>query len=203
MSTNSIVLVLNADFRPLRVEHWHKAIAASFLGKVEVVEYSKDRTIKGVSREYPMPSVVRLLRWFKRDRQVIKFSRLNIYTRDGFICQYCEGQMSTEDLTFDHVVPRAKGGRTSWDNIVTCCIPCNAAKGNKLLAETFVHRTTGVAGLVFCDGPGCDACNTSEPTVLKPLWRPVKPKWLPAITVETNRRVPEEWKPYWHWSLDL
>jgi 5-methylcytosine-specific restriction endonuclease McrA len=175
MSADSIVLVLDMDFRPLRVEHWHKVIADTFLGKVEVVEYSADRTIKGVTREYPMPSVVRIMRWFRRDRQAIKFSRLNIYARDAFTCQYCEQQLPTEDLTFDHVVPRSQGGKTSWTNIVTCCVPCNMSKANRTPQEAGVHLTR----------------------------KPVKPRWLPAITVKMSRQVPEEWRPYWSGSLDL
>ena len=120
----TIVLFLDSDWQPLRVEPWTRAITDLFLGKIEVIEYSRDRTIKGVGREYPMPAVVRLLRRFRRDRQAIKFSRLNIYTRDRFTCQYCGLQLLAEDLTFDHVVPRSAGGRTAWDNIVTACVPC-------------------------------------------------------------------------------
>ena len=70
-------------------------------------------------------------RAINRDRQAIRFSRVNIYTRDGFACQYCCQRMDTEDLTFDHVVPRAAGGRTTWENIVTCCVPCNHAKADR------------------------------------------------------------------------
>src|SRR5215470_9565189 len=108
----TIVLFLDADWRPLRVEHWTRAITDLFLGKVEVIEYSRDRTIKAVSRELQMPAVVRVLRRFRRDRQAIRFSRVNIYARDRFTCQYCGTQLLAEDLTFDHVVPRAAGGRT-------------------------------------------------------------------------------------------
>ena len=125
----TIVLFLDSDWQPLRVEPWTRAITDLFLGKIEVIEYSRDRTIKGVGRDYPMPAVVRLLRRFRRDRQAIKFSRLNIYTRDRFTCQYCGAQLLAEDLTFDHVVPRAAGGRTAWDNIVTACVPCNSQQG--------------------------------------------------------------------------
>ena len=77
----TIVLFLDSDWQPLRVEPWTRAITDLFLGKIEVIEYSRDRTIKGVGRHYPMPAVVRLLRRFRRDRQTIRFSRLNIYTR--------------------------------------------------------------------------------------------------------------------------
>src|SRR3954462_7181491 len=118
----TIVLFLDADWQPLRVESWKRAITDLFLGKVEVIEYSRDRTIKGVTREYPMPAVVRVLRRFRRDRQAIRFSRLNIYARDAFTCQYCGEQYPSEELTFDHVTPRSRGGRTTWENIVTCCV---------------------------------------------------------------------------------
>src|SRR5262245_29743140 len=119
------VLFLDIDYRPLRVEHWTRAVIDVCLGKAEVVEYSRDRTIRGVACEYPMPAVVRVLRRFRRDKLAIRFSRLNIYARDAFTCQYCGQRFLSEDLTFDHVVPRSAGGVTTWDNIVTCCVPCN------------------------------------------------------------------------------
>src|SRR3954447_20379321 len=102
----TIVLFLDADWQPLRVEPWTRAVTDLFLGKVEVIEYSRDRMIRAVTREMPMPAVVRVLRRFRRHRQVIRFSRLNIYARDGFTCQYCSQRMATEELTFDHVLPR-------------------------------------------------------------------------------------------------
>ena len=171
----TIVLFLDSDWQPLRVEPWTRAITDLFLGKIEVIEYSRDRTIKGVSRDYPMPAVVRLLRRFRRDRQAIKFSRLNIYTRDRFTCQYCGEQLLAEDLTFDHVVPRAAGGRTAWDNIVTACVPCNSRKAN---------RTPQQASMAL-------------------LRKPAKPRFLPTVTVKMDgRHVPQEWRPYWNVTLD-
>ncbi len=175
MNTNVAVLVLDIDFQPLRIEHWHKAICDSFLGRVEVIEYSRDRTIRGASRDYPMPSVVRVLRRYRRDRQGIKFSRLNIYSRDNFTCQFCGEQMPTEDLTFDHVVPRSRGGRTNWENIVTCCVSCNGRKANRTPAEAD----------------------------MKLLRTPRRPRWLPVVTVEMDRRqVPAEWAAYWSGVLE-
>src|SRR6185369_2082010 len=94
-------LFLDVDWQPLRIEPWTRAITDLFLGKVEVIEHSRDHTIRGATRELPMPAVVRVLRRFRRDRQAIRFSRVNIYTRDGFACQYCDQRMDTEDLTFD------------------------------------------------------------------------------------------------------
>jgi 5-methylcytosine-specific restriction endonuclease McrA len=173
--SSAAVLFLDVDYRPLRVESWQRAISDLFLGKVEVLEHSRDRTIQCVTRAVPMPSVVRIVRRFKRDRIRIKFSRVNIYARDGFGCQYCGARKLTEDLTFDHVVPRSRGGRTSWENIVTCCIDCNSSKANRTPAE---------AGLTLRS-------------------RPRRPHWLPAITVKMGAgAIPEEWRPYWSTSLD-
>jgi 5-methylcytosine-specific restriction endonuclease McrA len=169
------VLFLDVDWQPMRVEAWTRAITDLFLGKIEVIEYSRDRTIKGVDREYPMPAVVRVLRRFRRDRVAIKFSRINIYTRDRFTCQYCGARFPAEDLTFDHVVPRSAGGRTSWDNIVTACVPCNALKANRTPRE-------------------------ARMTLMR---RPEKPRFLPVVTVRMDGRdVPAEWRPYWSAPLE-
>lgn len=168
------VLVLDAEYRPLRVVTWQTAIADFFLGKTETIEYSHDRTIRGVTREFPMPSVVRVLKHFKRDKIRVKFSRLNVYVRDRFTCQYCGTRCKAEDLNFDHVQPRSRGGQTSWENIVTCCIGCNDAKGNRTPAE---------AGM-------------------KLMRKPVKPTHLPLVTVQMRGDVPAEWKPYWTGELE-
>jgi len=170
----TIVLFLDNDWQPLRVEPWTRAVTDMFLGKVEVIEYSRDRMIRAVSRELPMPAVVRVLRRFRRDRQAIRFSRVNIYARDAFTCQYCGQRQVTEELTFDHVVPRCAGGTTTWENIVTCCVPCNRAKANRTPAQAGMHL----------------------------LRRPLKPRYLPVVTVLMGRRqVPDEWRPYWNVTL--
>lgn len=170
-----IVLFLDVDWQPLRVEPWTRAVTDLFQGKVEVIEHSRDRTIRTVTRELPMPAVVRVLRRFRRDRQALRFSRLNIYARDGFTCQYCGVVQETEDLTFDHVVPRSAGGKTCWENIVTCCVPCNHAKANRTPEQAGLHLRR----------------------------RPIKPRHLPTVTVQMDRRqVPEEWRPYWNVTLD-
>ncbi len=168
------VLFLDVDYRPLRIEPWTRAVVDVFLGKAEVLEYSRDRTIRGVARDYPMPAVVRVLRRFRRDKVAIRFSRLNIYARDAFICQYCGQRLPSEDLTFDHVLPRAAGGRTTWENIVTCCVPCNATKANR----------------------------TPSQARMRLLRNPTKPRWLPTLTVAMDpSRMPTEWTAYWSGSL--
>src|SRR3954468_6540763 len=109
----TIVLFLDNDWQPLRVEPWTRAITDLFLGKIEVIEYSRDRAIKGIGRDYPMPAVVRLLRRVRRGPPATRFSRPPLSTRARFACQSCGMQLRAEDLTFDPVVPRAAGGRTT------------------------------------------------------------------------------------------
>ena len=125
-------LVLNADFRPLSyyplsLWSWQDAIKAVFLDRVNIVsEY--DTVIHSPSAAFKLPSVVSLKTYVKPSRNPA-FTRFNVFLRDKFTCQYC-GDHS--DLTFDHVVPRSKGGQTTWENVVTACSPCNLAKGGDM-----------------------------------------------------------------------
>jgi 5-methylcytosine-specific restriction endonuclease McrA len=128
-------LVLNADFRPLSyyplsLWPWQEVVKAVFLERVDVVaEY--DTYVHSPSLTMRLPSVIALREFVRQDRQPA-FTRFNVFLRDGFQCAYCG---SHEDLTFDHVVPRSKGGRTSWENIVAACSPCNLRKGGRLSAD--------------------------------------------------------------------
>lgn len=128
-------LVLNADYRPLSyyplsLWSWQDAIKAVCLDRVNIVsEY--DRVIKSPSFELRLPSVVSLKSYIQPATHPA-FTRFNVFLRDNFKCQYCG---SKHDLTFDHVVPRSKGGRTTWDNVVAACSPCNLRKANKMPRE--------------------------------------------------------------------
>jgi 5-methylcytosine-specific restriction endonuclease McrA len=128
-------LVLNADYRPLSyyplsIWCWQDAIKAVFLDRVNIVsEY--DKTVRSPSFEMRLPSVVSLKSYVRPSRQPA-FTRFNVFLRDRFTCQYCG---SREDLTFDHLLPRSKGGQTTWDNVVTACSPCNLRKGDRLARE--------------------------------------------------------------------
>ena len=134
-------LVLNADFRPLSyfplsLWSWQETIKAVFLERVNVVsEY--DRKVRSPSLEFSLPSVISLKEYVPMDRRPA-FTRFNVFLRDLFSCQYCGGSFPTEDLTFDHVTPRSRGGRTVWTNVVTACEPCNIRKGHRLSKETGV-----------------------------------------------------------------
>jgi 5-methylcytosine-specific restriction endonuclease McrA len=169
------VLLLNATYEPLRVITWKRAICLLTLGKVEVIEET-DREIRSVSFVIRLPSVVRLLRLIRPRRRPIKFSRQNIYLRDNFRCQYCRARVSSQDLNLDHVIPRALGGKTTWENIVTCCIPCNVQKGG----------------------------HTPEAVGLRLVQRPVKPDRLPGVAITINmQNAPDSWRDYLYWNVEL
>ena len=126
-------LVLNADYRPLSYYPlslwcWQDAVKAAFMDRVDIVaEY--DEYVHSPSTRIRIPSVVVLKDYVKPQKRVA-FTRFNLFLRDGFLCQYCG---SKGDLTFDHVVPRASGGVTSWENVVAACSRCNLKKGSKSL----------------------------------------------------------------------
>jgi 5-methylcytosine-specific restriction endonuclease McrA len=128
-------LVLNADYRPLSyyplsIWCWQDAIKAVFLDRVNIVsEY--DKTVRSPSFEMRLPSVVSLKTYVKPSRHPA-FTSFNVFLRDRFSCQYCGAR---DDLTFDHVVPRSKGGQTTWENVVAACSPCNLRKGDRLPRE--------------------------------------------------------------------
>ncbi|GIX47980.1 MAG: HNH endonuclease [Candidatus Tectimicrobiota bacterium] len=129
------VLLLNASFEPLRVINWKRALTLLFAGKVEVLEeYSRE--IHSVRLTLRLPAVVRLHHLIRVRHNGVKFSRQNLYARDGYQCQYCGRRPPLHELTYDHVIPRALGGPTDWTNIVTCCVVCNRRKGGKPLEES-------------------------------------------------------------------
>ncbi|OYW87706.1 MAG: HNH endonuclease [Sphingobium sp. 32-64-5] len=128
---NCPALVLNADYTPLSyyplsLWPWQTAIKAVFLDRVNIIS-SYDREVHSPSFEMKIPSVI-ALKQYVRPSQYPAFTRFNLFLRDKFSCQYCG---SLHDLTFDHVVPRRAGGRTTWENVATACSPCNLKKGGR------------------------------------------------------------------------
>ncbi|MFP1645873.1 HNH endonuclease [Pontitalea aquivivens] len=129
-------LVLNADYRPLSyyplsLWPWQETIRAVCLDRVGILaEY--DTSVRSQRAAIRIPSVV-VLKEFVKPRKRVAFTRFNLFLRDEFRCQYCG---SKSDLTFDHVIPRSRGGVTSWDNVVAACAPCNLKKANKSLRES-------------------------------------------------------------------
>lgn len=167
-------LLLNSTFEPLRVVTWKKAILMVMLGKVEVVE-AYDRTISGVRFSIHLPAVIRLNRLVKRKSPIIKFSRQNLYVRDKGVCQYCGTPYEQRELTYDHVIPRSRGGQTEWNNVVTCCISCNLKKGG---------RTPEEAGMAL-------------------MKRPKAPIWIPLLTKSLGiDEPPPSWKDYLYFNQE-
>jgi len=168
-------LVLSQGFEPVNIISWQQAITLLFLGKVEVIE-EYDRNIKTTSLVIPIPAVVRLLKAFRRHRKAVKFSRVNIYGRDKYTCQYCGTRKPIGELTYDHVVPRAQGGKTTWTNIATCCTDCNREKANR----------------------------TPEQAGMRLLKTPVQPTATPVLVVTVSREsVPDAWRDYLYWTSEL
>jgi len=130
MSTRT--LLLTPWYMPKTVLHWQDAIKMIYEGTVDVVA-SYDEEARSPSVTWKMPAVVRLKRLPKREmRNGVRFSRANVYARDGYCCQYCQTprKLPMSELTYDHVVPKSAGGRRAWDNIVTACKACNSRKAD-------------------------------------------------------------------------
>jgi len=129
-------LLLNASFQPLQVISWQKAIQLFFSGKVEIVENSGE-VVRSVSITIPIPRVIRLIKFvpLKSRKNIVRFNRNNVFMRDHHSCQYCGHKPPVSQLTLDHVKPVVKGGKKSWENIVTACRPCNLKKGGRTPEE--------------------------------------------------------------------
>jgi len=131
----SSTLMLNADYTPLSIIpisaiSWKDAIKISFLGHANPIEYYDDWQVSSPSISFPVPSVMVSEIYIKK-KHSIRFSRFNLLLRDGFVCQYCSKKLDMVDLTVDHVIPRSRGGKTNWENIVCACYVCNTVKGHK------------------------------------------------------------------------
>jgi len=134
--------------------------------------------IHTVRFQIAVPRIIRLLGYDKLPRQDVKFNRRNIYARDGSRCQYCGKKMSTTELSLDHVVPKSQGGKSSWENIVCCCVKCNVKKGGRTPEQAHMHLIT----------------------------RPVKPKRSPVINIRLTEERYSSWKQFLdtaYWTVEL
>jgi 5-methylcytosine-specific restriction endonuclease McrA len=136
-------LLLNADYSPISIIDWKKAIYWKIKYEnnnnygIEIIDFYKHDYIQCVNnKKHPIPAVAKTKHYFKYLKYGVVFSRKNIFIRDKFTCQYCNKQFLPKDLTYDHVIPKSTwdyslGSPTNWTNIVTCCSVCNRKKGNK------------------------------------------------------------------------
>jgi 5-methylcytosine-specific restriction endonuclease McrA len=162
-------LILNAWMSPHSIATWQQAICLLVTGKVDVLE-EYEAEVSSPSVTIRIPAVARLRKELSTHKKGVKFSRVNVLARDGFRCCYCGHKKSARELNYDHVLPRDKGGRTVWENIVTSCYGCNSRKGN---------RTPAQAGM-------------------RMHFQPYRPRALPMtqpllVSVDT---VPDVWRPY-------
>lgn len=161
-------LLLSPYYLPMKILRWEDAIKMRYEGTVDVVaEYADE--VASPSVTWKMPAVVRLRRMPAGNKRAIRFSRVNVYQRDRWTCQYCGHAKPERELSFDHVVPRSSGGRTCWTNIVSACRACNLRKGNK-----------------SCDEAG-----------MWPIQQPVCPRALPLMGPRLDpMSSPPEWAAF-------
>ena len=128
------VLVLNASYEPIHITAARRAVVWILKG-VATVEEETDKWLHAETMAIRVPSVIRLIQYRHIPRHSRPLSRKNIFLRDGYTCQYCQNTFPASQLTLDHVIPRSRGGPTSWENLVTCCIECNKKKGDQTPEE--------------------------------------------------------------------
>jgi 5-methylcytosine-specific restriction endonuclease McrA len=194
---NSSVLVLNRHYQPVHVTSVKRAFSLLYLGAARVVQpdfstfdfatwadlgaAAGHDVIHTIGRAIRIPRVIVLQMYDRLPTTRVRFSRLNIYARDDNTCQYCSRQLPRTALNLDHVVPRARGGRTTWENVVCCCLPCNLRKGAKLPAE---------AGMRL-------------------LRQPARPRWTPSFRAPGGKIAHREWLPFLglvdasYWNAEL
>jgi 5-methylcytosine-specific restriction endonuclease McrA len=146
------VLVLNATFEPINVTAVRRALVLLLKGVAQAEEMNHAE-VHSASNAVKVPSVIRLLAYRHIPQQTRALSRKNILLRDRNTCQFCGRQFPASELTLDHVVPRSRGGRSSWENLVACCYQCNNRKGD---------RTPEEAGLLLVRRPRPFTLHTSR-----------------------------------------
>ncbi len=157
-------LLLDVNYLPVKIVSWQKAITLLVTGRAEMVDEYSDKIIRSVSLSLKLPKILRLYQTHKLSYSV-RFTRLNVFYRDSFECQYCSMRLPPGELTFDHVVPVSREGKTCWENVVTCCKPCNSKKGSKTPSEAHMK-------------------------LRKP---PRKPNWSPELCLRLKEDDPTEW----------
>lgn len=160
-------LVLDRAFRPLKAIPWHRAIVLDLSSRVEVLEYY-ELVVRTPADAFPLPAVIRLPQFLGIYPFRVALTRKNLLARDNHQCQYCGTRPSARDLTLDHVMPRSRGGASTWENLITACSTCNHRKGN---------RTPSEARMCL-------------------LSKPARPKIPPAGRRGLSGTLPTEWLDY-------
>ena len=168
-------LMIDRGYAPVGIVSWEEAVTLLYQEKEEVVE-EYDHEIRSAYLVIKLPAVIRLKHTVKKKEKPVKFSRVNVYGRDGYRCQYCGDKCKMSELTYDHVLPRAQGGRTEWTNIVSACFDCNKKK----------------------------ACRTPEQAKMRLLKKPIEPMGIPSVRIPVSKNsIPDAWRDYVWWAGDL
>lgn len=192
---NSAVLVLNRYYQPVHVTSVKRAFSLLYQGVAKAIDAqyrlyefadwaalsATQDCITTINRTIRVPRVLVLSAYDHLPRGRVRFSRLNIYARDNDTCQYCGKSLPRSDLNLDHVMPRSQGGKTTWENVVCSCVPCNLKKGGR----------------------------TPEQAAMRLLKKPVRPRWTPLFRGATRKVTYREWLPFLHladvsyWNVEL
>lgn len=201
LALNQPVLVLNRLWQAVNVCSVRRAMALLFEGHAQVVfghgdgefktygfgewrdfsvqsPYTEDEAVGTVSFRIRVPRVILLLGFDRLPKKEVKFTRHNIFERDKNTCQYCGRTLDRKDLNLDHVVPRDRGGPTTWENIVCSCIPCNTRKANRTPIEAN----------------------------LRLIRKPKRPKWRPFVQVNFGMPMHDSWRHFLdlaYWNVEL
>lgn len=194
---NTAVLVLNKHYQPIHVTTVRRAFVLLYQGMARAVDRHfetfdfpswaalsasvHDETIGMIDRRVRVPRVILLHACNHFPRNRVRFSRINIYLRDGNRCQYCGRGSSRVEINLDHVIPRSRGGTTTWENVVCSCVPCNVRKGGRTPEEAGMHLRQ----------------------------RPSRPRWSPFIHRGVDSSIHDAWKPFLtaadaaYWNTEL
>lgn len=176
-------LVLNADYTPLNIIDWQKAVKL-FLKKennqnieIEFIEFYSDKYVSSAEKKMLLPAVIKINKYLNLKQHYVKFSRKNLFLRDNYTCQYCGKAEDFAALTYDHIIPKSqwdysKGNPTHWLNITTACIKCNRKKGNK------------------------NPLQAKMPLINNPFIPKKTIRYLPCMGNNNNITIPNEWLVY-------
>lgn len=181
------VLVLNKSYIPIHIVDWRKAMSLIFQETAKPLDrdliiydyeewylFSKDHIshdypkIHTVNKQIAIPEIIILKTYDRLPQRDVKYSRQTLFERDGYKCYLCNNIFERRNLTIDHVIPRSKGGKTTWENTITCCKSCNGIKSDKLLNQLN----------------------------LKPFFMPKKPKWISPLNFSQKKQTLKSWDKF-------
>ena len=194
---NSSVLVLNRSYLPIHVTSVKRAFSLLYQGLARAIDEQyqtfdfdawrqvavarEEEAIGTSSGPIRVPRVIVLVAFDRLPKRHVRFSRINLMARDNFQCQYCSSKPARAELNLDHVVPRALGGRSTWENVVTSCVDCNRRKGGR----------------------------TPHQARMQLRKRPVRPRWTPLMNLMLSSVRYKEWRPFLsvvdasYWNVEL